>query len=127
MSLGQWGEQLAQAEYKKQGYQVIAAHVFNRRGKQVGEIDFIALSNRVIVFVEVKTRSAPDGQFGGALAAVDVGKQQRLVKAAKLYLVRHPEHRSLRPQIDVCVVLASDLDNSQPSVTIFSNAVEDLY
>ena len=40
MDIGQYGEQLAQAEYRKQGYAILETNAFNHKGKRAGEIDF---------------------------------------------------------------------------------------
>jgi len=52
-----------------------------------GELDLVMRHGETTVFVEVKTRASAD--FGGALAAVDWRKQQRMVKAAASYLSRY--------------------------------------
>ncbi len=49
-----------------------------------GELDLVMERAGVLVFVEVKTRS--DAGFGGATAAVDRGKRERIVRAASAYL-----------------------------------------
>lgn len=50
---------------------------------KVGEIDLIMLEQNTLVFVEVKQRSSVS--FGGALSAVTLKKQQRIIKSAMLY------------------------------------------
>ena|SRR5665213_2662575 len=124
-TLGQLGEEFAQEEYKKRGYKIIAANFFNTKGLRLGEVDFIAKNKSSIIFVEVKTRSSQEGRFGTAADAVNVFKQQKLLKAVHMYLAKNPELRELVPQIDVCVVLLSGVDNRPESVTIIPNAVED--
>lgn len=124
-SLGQKGEQQAQAEYKKRGFQIIAANFFNRRGKRLGEIDFVAKNSEKIVFVEVKTRTADSGKFGSGAEAVDFFKQQKLLKAVKIFLAAEPEYLKLQPQIDVCVMQYSEVDKSFEPAKIIANAVED--
>jgi len=51
-----------------------------------GELDLVVARGRIIVFVEVKTRSGPG--FGGGLAAIDAAKRRRLTRAAMAYLSR---------------------------------------
>ena len=77
-SLGQLGEEFAQAEYKRRGYQIIAKNEYNTKGKQFGEIDFIAKTGQVINFVEVKTRSGSVDRFGTGAEAVNIYKQQKI-------------------------------------------------
>jgi putative endonuclease len=52
-----------------------------------GELDLIMRDGEQIVFVEVKFRT--NNTFGGALASVTGRKQQRLKKAALLWLQKH--------------------------------------
>jgi putative endonuclease len=126
-TLGARGEGFAQDEYKKRGYTIVATNAFNRKGKQVGEIDFIARNKDSIVFVEVKTRTSSEGKFGTPAEAVNVFKQQKFLKAVKFYLAAHPEFRSLRPQIDVCAVVLSSIDKTPESVILMPNVVEDQF
>lgn len=149
-TLGEWGEVLARKEYRRRGYTILGSNVFNRTGKRVGEIDFIARDKSTLVFVEVKTRTRLAHSFGTAAEAVDVFKQTRLLKIIKLFLLKHSGLQHLRPQIDVCVIevgvdpstdlrVKPDLSamSSRPNgqgrrldkvdyfVTIIPNAVED--
>ena len=57
-TLGQLGEEFAQGKYKKHGYKILTANDYNKKGKRLGEIDFIAKNKDKLVFVEVKTRTA---------------------------------------------------------------------
>lgn len=125
ITLGAKGEQIAQEEYKRLGFQIIGSNVFNRKGKQLGEIDFIAKREHNLCFVEVKTRQSQQDKYGGALEAVDFYKQAKILRAVKLFLVSHPEFKDYQPQIDVCIVELESLDKKPKSVRILSNAVED--
>jgi putative endonuclease len=80
---GQRGEQLAASYLKKQGYHIITT---NWRCK-LGEIDIVARQNETLVFVEVRTRHAPLPE--AAFESIRSRKQERLVKAAHLYLSTH--------------------------------------
>ena len=57
----------------------------SRYRNKAGEIDLIMLDGQTIVFVEVKTRLR--GAPGIGLLAVDRKKQQRIARAAVLYMV----------------------------------------
>jgi putative endonuclease len=52
-----------------------------------GEIDLVMRDGSELVFVEVRLRTNP--RFGDAAASVTPAKQQRLIRAAQDYLVRH--------------------------------------
>lgn len=125
LSLGQWGEQLAQKEYRKQGYKIVGTNIFNKRGLRLGEIDFIVKNKTSLVFVEVKTRTAGADKFGTGQDAVNIFKQRKILKAVKVFLGQHKDLQTLRPQIDVCLVEVTDLDKQQYYAKIITNAVED--
>ncbi|NLW81423.1 MAG: YraN family protein [Desulfovibrionales bacterium] len=77
---GQTGEDLAAAFLTEKGLRVRQRN-FRCRG---GEIDLICEDRGTVVFVEVKTRSgAVRGEPGEAVCAA---KQERLIRAASLYL-----------------------------------------
>lgn len=124
-TLGQLGEEFAQQEYKKQGFKIIAQNEYNKKGKQLGEIDFIGINKNTIVFVEVKTRKLGEGKFGSGAEAVDRFKQIKILKAVKIYLQKNQQYFSLRPQIDVCVVSFDPVDKTFKPVKILMNVVED--
>jgi putative endonuclease len=85
-ALGREGERLAELFLKKQGYKLVERN-YRCRG---GEVDLIALDRRVVVFVEVKTRT--DHQFGSPLEAVAPGKQRRMIVAAQFFLHQRSLH-----------------------------------
>ena len=124
-SLGQRGEEFAQEFYIKQGFKIIVANFFNKKGLRKGEVDFIAANKTDIVFVEVKTRHVGDKKFGSGAEAVNAYKQLKLLKAVKIFLQQNPKYSKLKPQIDVCLVDYSELDNPQFCAKILVNAVED--
>ncbi len=81
-SLGARGEAAAATFLRRRGYQIVA------RGEQCfGEMDIVAVDNRTVVFVEVKTRNSD--QSGSPESAVDDEKQRRLTRAALSFLKRH--------------------------------------
>jgi putative endonuclease len=78
--LGREGERLAEQYLKKKGYKVIERN-YRCRG---AELDLIVLDRRVIVFVEVKTRTGHG--FGSPFEAVEFRKQQKMIQAAQYFL-----------------------------------------
>ena len=84
--LGKEGERIAEIYLRKKGYRVVER---NYRCP-VGELDLILLDRRVVVFVEVKTRS--DDRFGAPLESVGPRKQQKMIKTALFFLSRHRLH-----------------------------------
>ena len=79
-ALGREGERIAERYLKKKGYALVERN-YRCRG---GEVDLIVLDRRVVVFVEVKTRT--DHEFGNPLEAVEPRKQRRMILAAQLFL-----------------------------------------
>lgn len=85
-ALGREGERVAEQYLAKKGYKLVARN-YRCRG---GEVDLILLDRRVVVFVEVKTRT--DHGFGSPLEAVETRKQRRMILAAQLFLHEHKLH-----------------------------------
>lgn len=78
--LGIWGENTAARYLEHKGYSIRERNwKFGRK-----EVDIIAQGNKLIVFVEVKTRST--NSFGAPEESVDKKKQQYLITAADQYL-----------------------------------------
>lgn len=91
--LGAYGEQLAVAELKRQGYRIVATNYTAPVGRSLsgrevtGEIDIIAYDDTgdapVLVFIEVKTRRS--AEFALPQAAVDARKQRQIVRAGRVF------------------------------------------
>jgi len=120
-TLGQKGEDLTAQHYLSLGFKLVDRNYKAPFGKQTGEIDLIFAKDSQLVFVEVKTRSS--GKFGSAFEAVDVNKQRKLVRTAKLYIQLHPKWQQGNYRIDVAAV---DVDNLLQPVIILMNAIEDI-
>ena len=78
--LGKQGERVAELFLKKKGYKLVER---NYRCA-AGELDLIMLDQRVIVFVEVKTRTGIG--YGTPLEAVEGRKQQKMIYAAQFFV-----------------------------------------
>ncbi len=78
-----------------------AYRILDRRFKTpVGEIDLIAKRGRTLVFVEVKARRTA----AEAAAAIHYQNQQRIVRAAQLYLGMHPQWQDYTIRFDAVVI-----------------------
>lgn len=87
----------------------LAAAFLERRGLKIvernyrcrfGEIDLVARSGPLLVFVEVRARVSE--AFGGAAASITAAKRRRLVAAARHFLAARREERACR--FDVVLV-----------------------
>ena len=83
---GQLAEDAALAHLQKQGLKLVERN-YRTPGRGGGEIDLILRErDGSLVFVEVRSRST--SEFGGAGGSIGVIKQQRIVLAARHYLMR---------------------------------------
>ncbi len=64
-----------------------------------GEIDLVMLDDDCLVFVEVRYRSA--GAFSDAAVTVDRRKQDKLVRAAEMFLATRPAFAAHVARFDV--------------------------
>jgi putative endonuclease len=78
--LGKEGERVAELYLQKKGYKLVERN-YRCSG---GELDLIVLDRRVVVFVEVKTRTGLG--FGSPLEAVEFHKQRKMIRAAQFFL-----------------------------------------
>lgn len=89
--IGDRGEAIAKDFLRKQGYKVLET---NFRVHRIGEIDLVAQDGETLVFVEVKYRKSIT--FGRPEEYVDKRKRERLIRAAKAYLLKHTDHKAVR-------------------------------
>ncbi len=82
-NLGQSGEDTAAEFLSNNGYAILTRNYRCR----YGEIDIIAQSRDVLVFIEVKTRTGD--VYGSPAAAVTLRKQRQISKTAQYYLAEH--------------------------------------
>ena len=115
-SLGKAGEDLACAELRRRGYELLD----RRYRTRFGEIDIVARHRGAIVFVEVKARAG--GAFGNGAAAVTGAKQHRISRMAVDFLSRR--HLTNHPcRFDV---VAISFNRGLPRVDVYENAFEAL-
>ena len=115
VQLGIIGENYACKSYSELGYKII---VRNWRYSKLGEIDIIVCKNRTLIFSEVKTRS--DASFALPCLAVNKGKQRRIIKLAKAFVLCNPYYRYHNIRFDVCQVTVDK--RGEFSVDIIENA-----
>ena len=112
--LGKEGERIAEIFLRKKGYKLVER---NYRCA-AGELDLIMFDQRVIVFIEVKTRTGI--RYWTPLEAVEVRKQQKMIYAAQFFLsAKKLSQREAR--FDVVGISWTGV---QPSVEHIENAFE---
>lgn len=117
VSLGRWGEQLAEQKLTASGYAILARNYRCR----AGEIDLIARAGETLVFVEVRTRRGE--AFGLPEASLTRPKRQHLIAAAESYLQAN-QLTEAAWRIDVVAVELSSQGNLL-RVDIIENAIQD--
>ncbi|MCK4499322.1 YraN family protein [Candidatus Babeliales bacterium] len=101
--LGNTGEKLAAAYLKSEGFKICAVNFSTK----LGEIDIIAQKYDFISFIEVKTRKK---EHFAVSQVVTKSKQQKIIKTAKLYTMRHKiKNKVLR--FDIITVIGSQDDH----------------
>ena len=112
---GKLGEAMAKEYLKKQGYDIIEQNYRTKRA----EIDIIAAKNRVLVFVEVRTKSSD--QFGTPEETINYGKRQKLIRNAVAYVARKKFTGAYR--IDAICIVLGEGENPQ-RIDHYENIVE---
>lgn len=116
-SLGQRGETLACRYLRRRGYTIVARQDRTR----LGEIDIVAVQQRTIVFIEVKTRTADEK--GSPTDAVNAEKQERLTRAALAYMRRHDLLGNCAARFDVIAIVWPEAQ-AKPKLDHIENAFE---
>jgi putative endonuclease len=106
---GEPAENLAAAFLEGQGLKVLERNYRCR----FGEIDIVAVSGAMLVFVEVRARRSD--AFGGAAGSITAAKRRRLVAAARHYLARRRVANACR--FDVVL-----LQGDEPRIEWVANA-----
>ncbi len=110
--LGKLGETLVAEWVPSKGGQVLAT----RWHCTFGEIDVVALNAQGdLIFIEVKTRSPRNIDEDGVLAVTRT-KQRKLIQSAKLFLLKHPSHRSRNCRFDIALVRATQCHSVKPKL-----------
>lgn len=87
---GAAAEEAAERFLVGRGYRIVERNLVTR----VGEIDLIALDGETLCFIEVKARAS--AEFGPAIGAVGRRKQEKIVRAASMFLARNRSQRPCR-------------------------------
>lgn len=74
----------------------------------LGEIDLICEDGQSLAFVEVRYRG--NRRYGLAAETVDRRKQDKIIRAARHFLQRHPRHRERPLRFDVVAIQGDDAE-----------------
>ena len=119
--LGDLGEKLAGEYLEKQGYEIIDRNY----QKRSGEIDLIVRKNKIIIFVEVKTRTKNENnnkEYNPPEEAVNFSKQRKIIKTAQSYLFENRYSGKTDWQIDV-IAIEINQQKRRASLRHIKNAV----
>lgn len=104
MKKGRIGEELAATYLREQGYQIIFQNFYCK----YGELDLVAKKNKLLVFVEVKTRT--QDCYGTPAEAVDRRKRSHMTYAARTFVQRFGFHHA-QLRFDVVEVRLNHIEN----------------
>jgi putative endonuclease len=114
-TLGAWGEHLAAKWLRKHGRRVLYR---NYRAPGGGEVDIIARHQRLLTFVEVKTRSSTDrGRPADAVTAV---KEKLILRGANAWLRMLDDTANIPTRCDIVEVVLRD--GEMPEITVIEGA-----
>ena len=111
---GRWGEETAAAYLRRRHYTIVAANYRCR----LGEIDLIAENRDYLVFVEVKRRK--NDAYAEAKEFVTAAKQQRVMRAAQLWLQQN--ETELQPRFDVIEIYAPNGEKGRVRINHIEHA-----
>lgn len=106
---GQLAEDFAQRHLQKHGLRLLHRNWTCRSG----ELDLVMLDGDTVVFVEVRYRRHV--AWGGALESVDLRKQQKLIKAAQLFLLKESRWARHPCRFDVVAIAGTAGTAEQPN------------
>jgi putative endonuclease len=114
--LGKSGEDLAAEMLERAGYAIVDRRYRSRHG----EIDIIARDGEVLVFVEVRRRTAAD--CGGAAESVTPAKQRKVIRMAVDYLARAELWDKCAVRFDVVAI--DDQPVGPPRIVLYRSAFD---
>ena len=97
---GKTAEFIALQYLRFKGYYLVARNYVTGRGTGAGEIDLIIKNKTTLVFVEVKKRR----NLTEAAYAVKPAQQERIRRAAEVFLAHHPEYTGFDIRFDAVLV-----------------------
>lgn len=112
--IGVAGETIAKNYLKNNGYKVLGENFSNK----IGEIDLIAEKNKVLIFIEVKTRNSK--KFGMPSESVNIYKQQKIRKVALSYIKKFKKF-DIQSRFDVIEILNEKINHIENAFWLDKN------
>jgi putative endonuclease len=97
---GKIAEFLARIYMRCHGYRIVVRNYVTGRGSTAGEIDFIAVKNKTLVFVEVKKRQ----NYQNAAYAVTPTQKRRIIRGAQNFLQHHKQYADYDIRFDAILL-----------------------
>ncbi len=113
--LGNDSEAIARHYLEQRGYQLVQSNFQCKSG----EIDLIMQNEKMLVFVEVRSRSS--SVYGAPAETVDYSKQNKIRKTAAYYLYRNPRFTEHYCRFDVVSIL---WEKGQANIQWFQDAFQ---
>ena len=99
-STGKLAEFMALQHLRLKGYMLVACNYVTGRGTGAGEVDLIVKNQTTLVFVEVKKRK----DITAAAYSILPKQQERIKRAAEIFLARHSEYDNFDIRFDAVLV-----------------------
>lgn len=114
-SLGKTGEAIAKEYFESLGYEIVAENYRYDRA----ETDLVVKDekNKMLVFVEVKTRR--NKKFGEPQESVTPKKQEQMIKSAEGFLMMIPGYEKYEKRFDVAAIM---IENGKANLDHIKNA-----
>ena len=97
---GNLAEFIARMVFRLKGYKILKKNHKGKLKMPAGEVDFIALKNKTIIFVEVKKRQTLEKAF----YAIKPNQQKRIINAAKLFIKQNPHYQNCNIRFDAVLI-----------------------
>lgn len=98
--IGKYSEFLTRLILRLKGYKIISKNFKTGNGTNAGEIDIIALKNKTLCFIEVKTRT----NLETAAYAISKKQKQRISKGAMNFIKKYPKYSNYDCRFDAFLI-----------------------
>ena len=97
---GKFAEFMALQYLRLKGYALVSCNYITGRGTGAGEVDIIVKNQNTLAFIEVKKRK----DISTAAYSIQPKQQQRIRRAAEVFLAHHSEYQSFNIRFDAVLV-----------------------